>query len=73
MHNVGVSRLRAKKTRDPVVDPSVDSSTEYKENTLEHSVNTSTENSQTPAPLTGSELGGGEEIQSTQPVRKGDS
>ncbi|XP_021310250.1 condensin complex subunit 1 isoform X2 [Sorghum bicolor] len=68
----GVSQLRAKKTRDPVADPSVDSSTENKENTPEHSANTSTENSQTSAPLTGSE-GGDEEIQSTQSVRKGAS
>jgi condensin complex subunit 1 len=72
MYDAGVSQLRAKKTRDPVADPSVDSSTENKENTPEHSANTSTENSQTSAPLTGSE-GGDEEIQSTQSVRKGDS
>ncbi|ONM60398.1 binding [Zea mays] len=66
----GMSRLRAKKTRDPVVDPSVDRSTEYKGNTPEHSADTSTENSQTSVPLTGTE-GGSEEIQSTQPVGKG--
>jgi condensin complex subunit 1 len=72
MYHAGVSRSRAKKTGDPIADPLVDSSTEYKENTPEHSANTSTENSQTSPPLTGSE-GGGEEIQSTQPVRKGDS
>ena len=71
MYHAGVSRSRPKKTGDPVADPLVDSSTEYKENTPEHSANTSTENSQTSPPLTGSE-GGGEEIQSTQPVRKGD-
>jgi hypothetical protein len=55
-----------------VVDPSVDSSTEHMENTPECSVNTSAENSQTTAPLTESE-GGGEEIQSAQPVSKGES
>lgn len=72
MHHAGMSRLRAKKTRDPVVDPSVDRSTEYRGNTPEHSADTSTENSQTSARLTGTE-GGSEEIQSTQPVGKGDS
>ena len=71
MYHAGVSRSRAKKTRDPVSDPLVDRSTEYKENTLEHSADTSTENSQTSAPLT--ESGDAGEVQSTQPVPKGGS
>ncbi|KAK8460996.1 hypothetical protein SEVIR_2G431300v4 [Setaria viridis] len=52
-----------------VVDPSVDGSTEDKENMPECSGNISTENCQT-STSTGSE-DGGEEIQSKQPVRKG--
>ena len=54
-----------------VVDPSVDSSTEHMENMPECSDHTSTENFQTSPPVT--ESGGAGEIESTQPVRKGDS
>ncbi|PVH65372.1 hypothetical protein PAHAL_2G476200 [Panicum hallii] len=53
-----------------VVDPSVDSSTEDKENTPECSDNISTGNCQTSTTFTESE-DGSEEIQSTRPVRKG--
>jgi condensin complex subunit 1 len=70
MYHAGMSRSRAKKTSDPVSDPLVDRSTEYK-NTPEHSADTSTENSQTSAPLT--ESGDAGEVQSTQPVGKGGS
>ncbi|CAL5071363.1 unnamed protein product [Urochloa decumbens] len=52
-----------------VVDPSVDSSTGDKENLPECSDNISTENSQTSTTFAESE--DGEEIQSSQPVRKG--
>ena len=55
-----------------VVDPSVDSSTEDKEKTPECSDNISTGNCQTSTTFTESE-DGSEEIQSTRPVRKGDS
>jgi condensin complex subunit 1 len=71
MYHAGVSRSRAKKTRDPVSDPLVDRSTEYKENMPEHSADTSMDNSQTSAPLT--ESGDAGEVQSTQPVGKGGS
>ncbi|CAL5085224.1 unnamed protein product [Urochloa decumbens] len=52
-----------------VVDPSMDSSTEDKENLPECSDNISTDNSQTSTTFAESE--GGEEIQSSQPARKG--
>ena len=55
-----------------VVDPSVDSSTEDKEKTPECSDNISTGNCHTSTTFTESE-DGSEEIQSTRPVRKGDS
>jgi condensin complex subunit 1 len=51
-----------------VVDPSVDSSTEHKENTPECSDHTSTENFHTSPQVTESDGAG--EIQSAQPVRK---
>jgi condensin complex subunit 1 len=54
-----------------VVDPSVDGSSEDKENMPECSDNISTGNCQTSTTSTGSE-DGGEEIQSKQPARKGD-
>lgn len=53
-----------------VVDPSMDNSTENKENMPECSDNISTENSPESTTFPESE-GGGEEIQSTQTVRKG--
>lgn len=55
-----------------VVDPSVDSSTEDKENTPERSDNICTEGCQTSTAFAASE-DGGEEIQSAQPLRKGTS
>ncbi|KAJ1292247.1 hypothetical protein BS78_02G377600 [Paspalum vaginatum] len=66
------SRVNSVEETSEVVDPSVDSRTEDKENTPERSDNICTENCQTSTTFAESE-DAGEEIQSAEPVRKGTS